>query len=163
LVSLQEWVQENNDGVEPEEQDKILASSKELWLEICTTLQSENGAHLIERVKEEKTMIVADLTSREIAEKKMRRVRGTAETSSLADAMVNLDRQSLSTSEALQSQYELRARLESERLIKQDAWKQKEVRVVVLLMLLSMLMLLLLVVMVLLLLMMLLILPLFHA
>ena len=135
MVSLQEWVQENNDGVEPEEQDKILASCKDLWLEICTTLESENGTHLIERVKEEKTMILADLTSREIAEKKMGRARGTAETSSLADAMVNLDRHSLSTSEALQSQYELRARLDAERLVKQDAWKQKEVCVVVLLML----------------------------
>jgi hypothetical protein len=128
VLSLKAWVIESNDGLEPDEQEQIFESTKELWLEICGTLQTEHGALLIERVKEDKTMIVADMTTREIAEKKTRRDRGSGGASSLADAMACLERNSMSTSDSISAQAELRAKLEEERLKKQDAWKQKEVR-----------------------------------
>ena len=142
VSSLREWVASQNSGVEPEEQEVLVQSCKELWLEMCESLESEEGAHLMERVKEEKMAIVADLSTREIAEKKMRRGRGMAEASSLADAMASVERNSISTSEAMTMQAEMRAKLESERLHLQDSWKQREVRLLLLLLLLLLMLLL---------------------
>ncbi len=60
----------------------------------------------MERVKEEKMAIVVDLSTREIAKKIMRRGREMAETSSLADVVANVERNSMTTFEAMSMQAE---------------------------------------------------------
>ena len=121
------WIDSAFEGADEVERKIQLENTQALWMEICEKLETEEGADLIEEVREEKLDIVADLSARERAEKKMRMKRSMGESGSMSDAISGMERISASASEAMIEQQEIRAKTESEKLMKMDEWKRREV------------------------------------
>ncbi len=115
------------EGASEEERKFQLENTQALWVEICETLDTEEGADLIEQVREDKLDIVADLSARERAEKRTRIKRSMGESGSMADAISGMERNTTSANDAMIEQQEIRAKTEFDKLMKMDEWKQKEV------------------------------------
>ncbi len=131
MESHKTWIDTLFGGADESERQKHKGDTQALWLEICEALETEEGADLIEQCREEKLDVVADLSAREIAEKKSRARRSMGESSSFVDAVEEMERNSVSASDAILAQHELRAKAEAEKLLKLDQWKQKEVRLMI--------------------------------
>ncbi len=121
------WINSAFEGADEVERKIQLENTQALWMEICEKLETEEGADLIEEVREDKLDIVADLSARERAEKKLRMKRSMGESGSMSDAISGAERNSASASEAMIEQQEIRAKTESEKLMKMDEWKRMEV------------------------------------
>ncbi len=121
------WISSTFEGAGEEERQIQLENTQALWVEICKTLETEEGADLIEEVREDKLDIVADLSERERAEKRTRIKRSMGESGSMADAIFGMERNTTSANDAMIEQQEIRAKTELEKLMKMDEWKQKEV------------------------------------
>jgi hypothetical protein len=87
-----------------------------LWIEICEALETEEGAELTEQFIEDKLYIVADLSARERVDKRNRIKRSMSESGSLANAVSEMEMNSVSASDAMLRQQELRAKVESEKI-----------------------------------------------
>jgi hypothetical protein len=122
-----DWINSSFEGADESERKNQMENTKAMWMEICAASETEEGADLLERVKEENLDIVADLSARERAEKQMRIKRSMGESGSMADAISSMERTSMSASDAMIEQQQIRAKSESEKLMKMDEWKQREV------------------------------------
>jgi hypothetical protein len=128
LESLTAWIESSFAGDDISERVKQKDNAHDLWFEMCETLETEQGADMMERVREEKLDIVADLSAREIAEKRTRVKRSMGESGSYLEVVSSMERNSFSAADAMTLQHELRAKIDTDKLAKLDEWKQKEVR-----------------------------------
>ncbi len=127
MESLTAWIESSFAGDDISERIKQKDNAHDLWLEMCETSETEQGADMMERVREEKMDIVADLSAREIAEKRTRVKRSMGESGSFLEAVSSMERNSISAADAMTVQHELRAKIDIDKLAKLDEWKQKEV------------------------------------
>jgi hypothetical protein len=100
MESPSTWVDSSFDGADESERETHKKSTESFWLEICDVLETEEGADMIEHCMEDKLYIVADLSTREIAEKRLRVGRTRGESGSFVDAVSSLETSSVLVSNA---------------------------------------------------------------
>ncbi len=66
------WINSSFEGVDESERNTQTENPKALWVAIFEALKMEDGADLLERVREDNLDIVAGLSAREMAEKQMK-------------------------------------------------------------------------------------------
>ncbi len=59
-------------------------------MELCEGVETSDGMDMLEKIKEEKLQVVADMSPREIAEGRQRHRRGSSESYSIVDAISNM-------------------------------------------------------------------------
>jgi hypothetical protein len=92
MEGLDEWVNANHGGGDEVERAAKKNNIKDLWMELSEGVETPEGMDMLEKIKEEKLQVVADMSAREIAEGRQRQGRGSSESYSIVDAISNMQK-----------------------------------------------------------------------